>query len=258
MYYRGHLHGIMTLIPLETFRNEHPEIGIPEVVHCAEGEFMMGGVKFASEKPLHRVKISAPYWIGKYAVTQEEFLSVMGSNPAACFDDLRNPVEQVTWEEAVEFCARLNNKCASYLPEGYHFDLPTEAQWEYACRAGTTTEFWWGDDPLVEKMNYSASKLGHPIKVGSYDANPWGIFDMNGNVWEWCKDWYGMYSGGYEVDPVGPESGLLRVVRGGSFFNRADDCRSAHRHEWIGPRYRHADYGFRIVISRLNEGVGNG
>ena len=107
-------------------------------------------------------------------------------------------------------------------------------------------------------MNYSASKFDHPIRVGSYDANPWGIFDMNGNVWEWCKDWYGMYSGGYEVDPTGPESGLLRVVRGGSFYNMADDCRSAHRHEWIGPRYRHADYGFRIVISRLNEVVGNG
>ena len=258
MSYFGSLQGIESLIPLETLRKERPELGIPEFVHCDAGEFMMGGVKFDSEMPVHNVRISAPFWVGKYAVTQKQFLSVMGTNPAAWQDDLENPVEQVTWDEAAAFCAKLNDSCASFLPEGYHFDLPTEAQWEYACRAGTTTEFWWGDIPLTGKMNFSESKYGRPIRVGSYASNPWGIFDMNGNVWEWCKDWYGAYCERDEIDPVGPMSGQLRVVRGGSYFNRADDCRSAHRHEWVGPRYRHADYGFRVVISKERKVVGNG
>lgn len=248
----------MSLTPLETLRNECPEIGIPEVVRCVSGEFLMGGMKYASEMPVHNVRISESYWIGKYAVTQRQFLAVMGSNPAACRNDLDNPVEQVTWDEAVEFCTRLNKRCAAYLPEDYGFDLPSEAQWEYACRAGTTTEFWWGNEPLTEKMNFSASKHGHPVRVGSYEPNPWGVFEMSGNVWEWCKDWYGSYSDESTSDPVGPKSGVLRVVRGGSFFNRADDCRSAHRHEWVGPKYRHADYGFRVVISKGSKEPGRG
>lgn len=220
---------------------------VPPLVLIPAGEFTMGANMFDSEKPSHMVKITKPFGLGKFQVTQEEFMFFMGTNPSQ-FKAIKHPVEQVHWEEACLFCEKLNEFLGDFLPNDYHFALPTEAQWEYACRAGTTTEYSYGDMPSTKKMNYGKCKLKHPVEVGTYPPNQWGLYDMHGNVWEWCQDWYGPYSGRDEIDPVGPERGPLRVVRGGSWFNIAADCRSAHRHTWIGPRYRHSDYGFRVAL----------
>ena len=229
---------------VQTFLEEH---NVPPLILIQPGTFLMGATMFDSEMPSHLVTITKPFGIGKYQVTQEEFKAFMGTNPSQ-YQAINHPVEQVNWEEACLFCEKINEILSTLLPEHYHIALPSEAQWEYACRAGSTTEYSYGDNPSTEKMNYGGCKIKHPVRVGSYPPNPWGLYDMHGNVWEWCQDWYGPYSGCNEIDPTGPNAGPLRVVRGGSWFNIAEDCRSAHRHTWVGPRYRHSDYGFRIAL----------
>jgi formylglycine-generating enzyme required for sulfatase activity len=184
-----------------------------ELVWIPPGEFMMG-----EDSTAHRVKLTKGFWMGKYEVTQEQYEAVVGSNPSY-FKGANNPVEQVSWHDAVAFCNKVGGR------------LPTEAEWEYACRAGTTTKYHSGDtdSDLARVAWYDGNSGNTTHAVGGKQANAWGLHDMHGNVWEWCADWYGDYPKGDVTDPVGPSSGSRRVLRGGSWLNTASYCRSAHR-----------------------------
>ena len=157
------------------------------------------------------------------------------------------PVENVSWYAAKQFCDKLNERYAGKLPQGYKFDLPTEAQWEYACRAGTTTAYSYGDSSDTDKMHYDVC-FGPTVDVGSLGyKNAWGLYDMHGNVYEWCRDWYGSYSDGAVTDPAGPLRGFYRVRRGGSWGSPSCCCRSANRSRW-GPDNRNFNLGFRLAL----------
>jgi formylglycine-generating enzyme required for sulfatase activity len=172
---------------------------------------------------------------------------VMGENPSR-FKNMKNPVEQVSWNDCRKFIGRLNK-----MVPGGGFRLPTEAEWEYACRAGTTTRYSFGDDEglLGRYAWYDKNSGDKPHEVGTKEPNPWGLYDMHGNVWEWCQDWIGTYrfpAGGIVEDPVGPESGQYRVLRGGAWHRFRYDgyCRSASRVRG-GPDGRHYADGFRLA-----------
>jgi len=202
------------------------------------GKFMMG-----EEKNQHEVAISKPFYMGVMEVTQAQYEAVMGTNPSN-FKGATNPVESVSWNDAADFCRKLSEKT------GKTVRLPAEAEWEYACRAGSKTKFCFGDadEGLGDYAWYRADSgtTFHP--VGQKKPNAWGLFDMHGNVWEWCADWYGDYPKGAVTDPQGPASGGQRVLRGGSWFNYAGDCRAAYRN-WNGPWNRTEILGFRVVVS---------
>ena len=205
----------------------------------------------------HRVTLTKPFWLGKYPVTQLEYESVMGKNPSK-FNGANLPVERVSWYDAKEFCKKLNEIHADKLPAGYQFDLPTEAQWEYACRAGTTTALNngkdltsdWGECSNLNDVAWYGQNSGKKTHgVGLQRANAWGLYDMHGNVWEWCRDWYlyGYYPYGSVTDPVGPSSGSDRVMRGGSCRINARYCRSAYRY-YYDPSDRCDSLGFRLAL----------
>ena len=233
-----------------------------EMVKIKAGKFMMGSPKNelgrGSDEKQHPVTLSKDYWLGKYEVTQAQWQAVMGNNPSEFKGDNR-PVEKVSWDEAKQFCDKLNKRYAGKLPRGYKFDLPTEAQWEYACRAGTTTAYSYGDSSDTDKMNYDGNYpcgpgavkgeyRQHTVAVGSLGyKNAWGLYDMHGNVYELCRDWYGDYSPGAVTDPVGPRTGSDRVYRGGSWGNNAGCCRSAGRFNWE-PGVCSNDLGFRLAL----------
>ena len=155
----------------------------------------------------HRVNLTQGFWLGKHEVTQDQWKKVMGSNPSR-FNGATLPVEQVSWNDAMKFCEKLSQieKAAGRLPEGWVYTLPTEAQWEYGCRAGTTTAYSFGDTITKEQANFGYS-VGKTTSVGTYPANPWGFHDLHGNVWEWCRDWYWDYPSSSASDPVGPSDG---------------------------------------------------
>ena len=212
------------------------------------GSFMMGSEKgHDDEKPVHKVTLSKGFYMGAYEVTQEEWEKVMGSNPSR-FKGPKKPVEMVSWEDAQEFARKLSQK------ENVTYRLPTEAEWEYACRAGTTTEFYWGDDVGLLEIGRYACYAGNldwrnegTKPVGQKKLNAWGLYDMSGNVWEWCQDWYAdKYPLERQMDPTGPESGSDRVFRGGSWGQYALGCRSASRNGDL-PSYRGNSLGFRLV-----------
>jgi formylglycine-generating enzyme required for sulfatase activity len=222
------------------------------------GTFVMGSPsdeqdRDSDEGPQTRVTISKPFWLGKTEVTQAQWKAVMGNNPSYFKgDDL--PVEEVSWTDAVAFCEKLNEMKRDTLPAGYHYTLPTEAQWEYACRAGTTTRFSYGNDTGYSQLGSyawydenSSSKI-HP--VGEKLPNRWGLHDMHGNVFEWCLDWYGEYPGGSITDPQGPQSGTSRVLRGGGWYVNARVCRSAVR-LWFRPVSTYTLLGFRVALSSV-------
>ena len=207
------------------------------------GTFTMGAGVVA-----HDVTLTQPFKMGVHEVTQAQYEKVMSVNPSF-IKGASNPVENVSWEDAVEFCRRLSGLPAEKAA-GNLYRLPTEAEWEYACRAGTTTnssfvDLGFGDYAwFIENSGLKA----HP--VGSKKPNPWGIYDMHGNVWEWCQDWHDNYPSGAVIDPKGPVSGSTRVHRGGGWFSPSVYCGSAYRKRGL-PAFRD-DYdgsGFRVCLS---------
>jgi formylglycine-generating enzyme required for sulfatase activity len=214
----------------------------------APGTFALGSAGGGNddERPVTRVTISQPFWMGKTEVNQAQWQAIMGNNPSQFLGNDR-PVEQVSWNEAMDFCRRLTERerSAGRLPEGYVYTLPTEAQREYACRAGTTGDYAGNLDAIAWYAANSGSQT-HP--VGRKQPNAWGLHDMHGNVWEWCLDWYGSYAGDSVTDPQGPASGSLRVARGGSWGSDAVYCRSAIRGR-REPDYRDDNLGFRLALS---------
>jgi formylglycine-generating enzyme required for sulfatase activity len=236
-----------------------------EFVLIPAGEFVMGSPeaereaalaeekdgwakdRIPTEGPQHKVKISRPFYLGKYEVTQAQWQAVMGNNPSQ-FQGSMNPVEKVSWDEVQQFLAKLN---AAFERKGMLFGLPTEAGWEYACRAGTTTAFCFGDNAaLLNDYGWSNANAGgktHPVGQGK--PNAWGLFDMHGNVWEWCSDWHAKdyYAQSPPVDPVGPPGGSYRVSRGGAWSNAPGPCRAAFRYS-DRPGFRGGHLGFRAAL----------
>jgi formylglycine-generating enzyme required for sulfatase activity len=172
---------------------------------------------------------------------------VMGSNPSRFKGDTL-PVETISWDDAMAFCQKLTGQeqAAGRLPTGYAYTLPTEAQWEYACRAGTTGDYAGNLDALAWYHDNSGGTT-HP--VGTKQPNGWGLFDMSGEVWQWCLDWYGPYPGGVKTDPVGPAAGPGHVYRGGDWTEIAAECRPANRHG-DAPGFGFSRIGFRVALAR--------
>jgi formylglycine-generating enzyme required for sulfatase activity len=223
-----------------------------ELVQIPAGEFRMGSPdsdKYANsdEKPQHRVRITKPFYLGKYPVTQEQWEAVMGSNPSQ-FKGPKNPVERVSWDDCQHFLEKLNAKLADHRK----FRLPTEAQWEYACRAGSTACYCFGDKAsrLSEYAWYNQNSGNKSHPVGEKKPNAWGLYDMYGNVWQWCADRYdgGYYSLSPTDDPLGPcEGNARRVFRGGSWEHGTGHCRSAYRGSHA-PGRQIDHLGFRVLI----------
>ena len=244
-----------------------------KLVLIPPGKFLMGSPDDEADRDddetQHHVRISKPYYMGVYEVTQGEYEQVMGTNPswfprtrqgstrASGQDTSRFPVEQVSWEDAVEFCRRLS----ASLPEqssGHVYRLPTEAEWAYACRAGTTTPFHFGAELTGREANWSGRAITskginfkRPTIVGLFSLNSFGLYDMHGNVSEWCSDWYGDYSATSLDDPQGPTAGSDRVIRGGCWIDGAGDCRSAYRNGHA-PGLRYDFLGFRVACSSVD------
>ena len=251
-----------------------------EMVWINPGSFTMGSPESEAnrynDENQHQVVISKGFWMSMYEVTQEKYQSVTGFNPSyftsnssAGETQSRRPVERVTWYDAVEFCNKLSDQegltkaytitgrtpatgypitsatvTINWETNGYR--LPTEAEWEYACRAGTTTAYNNGDVISVHTgwlINNSSSRTH---EVGKKTANRWGLYDMHGNVWEWCWDWYGSYASGSQTDPMGAASGSYRVGRGGSWYDGLRDLRSANRLNNF-PNFRGISIGFRLL-----------
>ncbi|MBL9136293.1 MAG: formylglycine-generating enzyme family protein [Verrucomicrobiales bacterium] len=206
-----------------------------------------------------RVTLSHDFWLGRYEVTQEEYAAVMGRNPSHFQDSVPGkPVEKVSHLEATAYCVNLTRREreAGHLPPGYLYRLPTEAEWEYACRAGTAHRFSFGDDTSVAAefawtLENSESKT-HP--VGLKRPNPWGLHDMHGNVWEWCSDWFTNYPSGPQVDPVGGPPGRFKVFRGGGWDKEIDYARSGNRF-MMGPSNGIYFVGFRVCLARNRASV---
>jgi formylglycine-generating enzyme required for sulfatase activity len=208
-----------------------------EMIWCPPGSFIMGEGADA-----HPVILSKGFYLGKLEVTQEQYEKVMGNNPGK-FKGENLPVEHVSWDNAVAFCKALTQR--ERFPPGWEFTLPTEAQWEYACRSGTTTKHFWGNNINPKLANYKGSGLKKTRAVGLYRPNAWGFFDMHGNVREWTANWYGSYPSGIANDPVGPASGSDRVTRGGSWGSVGTDLRYAKRFPYT-PSGRNSSIGFRV------------
>jgi len=204
--------------------------------------------------PLHSVTISRPFEIGIHEVTQKQYEAVMGTNPSQ-YKGADNPVDSVSWNDAVEFCQKWSAMPAEKAA-GNIYRLPTEAEWEFACRAGTSSKFCFGDDEsqLVDYAWFkkTARSTSHP--VGQKEPNLWGIYDMHGNVYEWCQDYYAPYQAGPVTDPKGDETGPQRILRGGGFTNITNYCRSAERSYVSVDTIRHS-YGFRVVREAGNKGA---
>ncbi len=240
----------------------------PGLVPIAAGTSAMGsnapaGAPYfgnAAHQPVHQVTISQPFWMGRYEVTQAQYLALMGTNPSS-FAGSDRPVESVTWTNALAYCNALNvqQTASGGVPAGYQYRLPTEAEWEYACRAGTTTEFHYGPALLCNeaRFNYSfhstpAADCVNPLgtaMVGGYAPNAWGLYDMHGNVWEWCLDSYSDYTAAPKTNPF-VTGGTARVYRGGTWLDYSFVCRSARRSA-TAPNYVSFGLGFRVVLAPI-------
>jgi len=214
---------------------------VMDFVKIPAGEFNVRATgDDANSSPAKRITISKPFYIGQYEVTQKQYGTIMGRNPSR-FYGAERPVETVSWFEAKIFCERLsahlNVKCR----------LPTEAEWEYCCRAGTKTTYYWGDEFDSDYAHTIEDRSPGTLDVGSRLPNNWGLYDMSGNVWEWCDTWYSDQSLGDTIDPRGTAGKNFRVLRGGSWGNSQRNCRCAHRN-WHTPNHRYDDCGFRVVM----------
>jgi formylglycine-generating enzyme required for sulfatase activity len=222
------------------------------------GQFLMGSPedeagRWENEGPQHEVTLSG-FWLADTACTQALWQAVMGKNPANFQSNEQNPVEQVSWNDCSAFFEKLNQM----LPELAAW-FPTEAKWEYACRAGTTTPFSFGANIMPEQVNYQGDfpyaggtrgvYRQKTVPVASLPANGWGLYEMHGNVLEWCADWFGDYAAVPQTDPEGPSQGPGRVLRGGSWFNDGPIVRSAYRHH-VAPGYRYDSFGLRLSPGR--------
>jgi formylglycine-generating enzyme required for sulfatase activity len=218
-----------------------------ELIFIPPGEFTMGTPENESgrqrdESPLHKVTIKSPFYIGKFEVTQAQYESVMGTNPSK-FKGNDLPVDSIKWCEAVEFCRKMSELT------GRKYRLPTEAEWEYACRASTKTTFFWGNDFDDSYCWYRENSGGTSHPVGQKKPNAWGLYDMCGNIEEWCGDWYkeSYKSKEYEIDPQGPSRGRLRVRRGGCWQHPIIPCLRSGNRFYFEPDERSNQIGFRIV-----------
>jgi formylglycine-generating enzyme required for sulfatase activity len=217
-----------------------------EFVWIPAGTFTMGSSDSYQDaideaKPAHQVTISKPFYMGKYPVTQGQWEAVMSENPSRFQGDPNRPVEQVSWDDAQSFIRKINER-----EEAFPCRLPREAEWEYACRAGTRTRYSFGNDAgqLGDHAWYGKNAGGETHPVGQREPNAWGLYDMHGNVWEWVQDRYGKYPSGAVTDPTGPLVGPSRVVRGGSWSCSAQLVRAAVRRE-ERPGVRDGSLGFR-------------
>lgn len=252
------------------------------LVRIPAGEFLMGSAPDdpgarEDEQPLHRVRITRPFYLGTHEVTQAEFVAVLQTNPSSFtrqillrgappeLDESRFPVDGVSWFQAVEFCRQLSER-REEQQAGRVYRLPTEAEWEYACRAGTTTAFHYGNDLSASEANFNGENpfgaaapgafLQRTTIVGAYAPNAFGLYDMHGNLNEWCLDWFDRdyYRVSPVDDPRGPERGSRRVIRGGDWYSDARDCRSAFRYADV-PSGRFYALGMRIVCELTSEGA---
>ena len=240
------------------------------------GTFTMGSptneLLRAVTETQHVVTLTKGFYLASYPVTQGSYLALMNTNPAyftpanAFSADLSRPVEQVSWSDATNYCAKLTQQeqTAGRILTGWSYHLPTEAEWEYASRAGTTTPFYTGTNLLFGMANFNiqyeyvggvgltnssdGTFPNRPSPVGSYPANGLGLYDMAGNVWEWCADWAGSYATNSVIDPQGPPTGTARIFRGGAFNTTGEDCRSARRNS-VSPNTDVNTIGFRVVLS---------
>jgi formylglycine-generating enzyme required for sulfatase activity len=223
------------------------------------GRFLMGSPQdepelesFGADETQHEVTLSRGFWLADSATTQAWWQAVMGNNPSRFQNNSNNPVETVSWNDAQAFIAQLNAQV-----QGLSARLPTEAEWEYACRAGTTTPFSFGANITPEMVNYDGNYpyaggvqgqyREQTVPVKSLPPNPWGLYEMHGNVWEWCQDWFSDYPRGLVADPTGPPEGQYRVLRGGSWIDFGWVVRSAYR-DGFGPDFRSSSTGFRLAL----------
>ena len=235
-----------------------PDLSL-DMIWVEPGTFDMGSPTTEagrySEEVQHQVTLTKGFYLGKYEVTQAQYEAIMTGNvdglsatPSYNSNKPNCPVEQVSWNDIQVFLTRLNAQQSGNIPAGWAYVLPTEAQWEYACRAGTTTAYSWGDSIKSSDANYNFN-FGQTRDVGKYQANAWGFFDMHGNVWEWTADWYGSYSTASVIDPGGSASGSHRVLRGGSWYFDGTTLRSAKRSN-TPPSIRLYDVGFRVGFQK--------
>jgi formylglycine-generating enzyme required for sulfatase activity len=225
-------------------RAEGPAEGLAvQFAWIPPGEFRMGDGQIEEEKPVRKVTISKGFYMGVYQVTQSQWKAVMNYSGSRFRGD-NLPVEMVSWTECEGFCERMRELT------GKSVRLPTEAEWEYACRAGTTTAFYTGDGEAAMRQagRYQGNSDWHTHPVGKLAANAWGLHDLHGNVWEWCQDWYGPYPAADQTDPRGSDAGEGRVVRGGSWRDPAEGCRASSRGS-VDPTSRFFEIGFRVCFS---------
>jgi len=227
-----------------------------DMVYCAPGKFVMGSPeneegRTCDDETQHEVMLTQGFWIGKFPVTQEQWACVMHSDPSFR-KDLKCPVESVSWNDCQEFLSKLGDRCSRKLR------LPTEAEWEYACRARTESPFgaedvgdvvWYRENAAVKSAaDGEAREVLQTHPVGQKKPNRIGLYDMHGNVWEWCSDFYGEYPEDAVTDPTGPDNGTERVVRGGAYNNAANFCRAAYRQRHA-PDYKMRNLGFRVCFT---------
>jgi formylglycine-generating enzyme required for sulfatase activity len=228
----------------ETEQKRQAEIALlmPEMVLVKGGTFKMGSDKYDSEKPIHAVTLN-DFHMGKYPITQAQWQKIMGNNPSHFKGD-NMPVEMVNWYDCQAFCKKISEKT------GETFRLPTEAEWEYAARGGNQSKGfeYSGSNNVGEVAWYNSNSDSKTHTVGTKKSNELGIYDMSGNVWEWCSDWYGSYSGAATNNPTGAVEGSNRVLRGGGWYNNSRGCRVANRYNDT-PTYRNFNLGFRVAIS---------
>ena len=206
----------------------------------------------------HNVTLTEGFFLGKFEVTQAQYEAVMSGNtdglnpkPSHWQNSPNRPVENISWNDTQVFLSRINTQQNQKLPNGWEFVLPTEAQWEYACRAGTTTSYSWGTDINSSRANYN-NHVGQTSVVGLYPPNGFGFHDMNGNVYEWVSDWYSNYGSTPQTNPKGPDSGTNKCIRGAGYNSPGSQLISAYRYNY-GPGSKYNSFGFRIALIKNSQ-----